>query len=128
MKKNLLAIIAISLLVVVTLSAFNQPQFPTGSFTHRVPGHFTRDYVLEFHDDGTWTTRLNDGIVSSGEYDIQGDEIVFVSDKYCDANQKGPATYNWTFENDDLCCDVKSVDPCITRQSIIDHVLHHKEP
>ena len=91
MKKNFATIVVCSLFLVVCLSACNQTQFPTGSFTHRSYGDFTRDYVLELNNDGTWTYLINQEIASFGTYSTQDNEFIFETDDYCDADQTGPA-------------------------------------
>lgn len=128
MKKNILAIIALCLLLVGCLSACTQSQFPIGTFSYVPKGGYQMDHVLEFHDDGTWIAYVNQEIGSYGTYSIQGNEFVFVTDDYCDADQTGPATYVWTYEDDILTFTAKGSDSCGGRHLLMNNRPYGKQP
>jgi len=128
MKKSIVTMIAFGLLLVMCLSACAQTQFPNGTFVYVSRGDYKLDYVLELHDDGTWVHYINQEIGSFGTYSIKGNEFVFVTDDYCDADQTGPANYIWTFEDGILSFTVKGSDPCVGRSMFINNTRYKKQP
>jgi hypothetical protein len=92
MKKAVWTIVVI-LFVAATLCACSSNKFPTGTFTHG-------DTSIEIRDDGTYTLMDGDEVLTEGTYSIQGDQIQYITDSYCDAENAGPATYKWQYDED----------------------------
>jgi len=92
------------------LSACARSDFPTGTYESG------SGYIqTEFNNDGSFTFSIGGQVMSTGTYSIQGHELIWETDSYCDEISAGKATYTWTFENDTLLFEVKGEDKCADR-------------
>ena len=110
MNKNHLIMISCILPLMFLLSACTTLNFPTGSFLSE-----DGDEQLDFTIDGRFTYYLMGTVDTVGTFSVQGDELTWETDRYCDANGPRKATYTWTFENDTLVFQVKGEDRCYAR-------------
>ena len=78
-------------------SAGGTSNFPTGTFVSN-----SGTYRFMFTDNGSWTISQGGGVIARGTFSIQGNEITWETDNYCDGIGAGKATYTWTFKNDTL--------------------------
>jgi hypothetical protein len=92
MKKAIWTIVVI-LFLAATLCACSSNKFPTGTYTHG-------DTSVEFRDDGTYALMDGNEVVTEGTYSIQDDQLQYITDSYCDAENAGPATYKWQYDED----------------------------
>ena len=107
MKKILWTIICV-LLVAATLSACSNDEFPTGSYRHN-------EFVAEYREDGTFTLYENGEVSTEGTYSVEGDEITWIQDSFCDEQNAGSATYQWTADDNGLSYEVIGEDQCEER-------------
>jgi len=108
--------------VVVTLAAASgcRNEFPTGTFERAVDSSFK----MELRDNGevlfTSSIQGDTTMMDSGTYSVEGSELVFETSDYCDATNRGSATYTWSFKQGILTLDPVGVDPCVERWQIVD--------
>ena len=110
MKKTLWTLFCI-LFVAAALSACSSKEFPTGSYTHQ-------SYTAVFGDDGSFTLLFGDEVVTEGTYSIEGDEITWGHDTWCDAENAGTATYRWQYEDGVLSYELIGEDLCEGRRDL----------
>jgi hypothetical protein len=109
MKKILWTITCI-LFVAATLCACSNDGFPTGTYRND-------SAVTEYRDDGTITMWDNDEIVTEGTYSVEGDEITWIQDSWCDEENAGSATYKWSADDDGLSFELIGEDLCEGRRN-----------
>jgi hypothetical protein len=66
-------------------------------------------------------------VEARGKFSIQGNELTWETDSYCDQSDAGKATYIWTYENDILQLQVKGKDKCSERYRRVDNFEYKKE-
>ena len=98
-KKHLTCITCI-LSMLILLSACTGSKFPTGTYV-------SETFQTEFNDDGSFIFPIGEQVLSKGTYSVQGDELTWETDSYCDEIGGGKAIYTWTFENDTLLFEVR---------------------
>ncbi len=121
MNKKHIAYIICTLLLIL-LPACAGSNFPIGTYTSE-SGVFQN----EFKEDGSFTFSMEGQVMSSGTYSIQGNELTWETDSYCDEMGGSGAIYTWTFENDTLLFEVKGEDKCADRLGTLHFVQYHKE-
>ena len=116
-RMALLVCLAVSVVVVVAGCGGG---FPTGTFERAVDSSFE----MELREDGTVLFRGSiqgdTNPMDSGTYSVEGSELVFETSEYCDATDRGAATYTWSFKGGVLTLDPVGVDPCVERWQIVD--------
>ena len=108
MKKILWTITCV-LFFAAALSACSNEGFPTGTYSHN-------QYVSEYRDDGTFTMWENDEIVTEGTYSVEGDELTWIQDSFCDAENAGSATYKWSADENGVSFELIGEDLCDGRR------------
>ncbi len=126
--KQFVSVVCIVLtLTLPLLSACGTPSgkssFPTGTFVCE-----SAPFKTEWRDDGTYTSWMDGQEMASGTYSVEGNELTYESDSYCDSLGAGKATYTWTFKDDTLTFEVKGEDECSDRMGTLHLVSWHKEP
>ncbi len=125
-EKNIASVICILLTLMLLFAcstSSSEPSFPTGIFASE-----SGPFKTEWRDDGTYTSWMNGQEITSGTYSVEGNELTFETDSYCDSLGAGEATYTWTFKDDTLTFEVKGEDPCSDRMGTLHLVSYHKEP
>jgi hypothetical protein len=110
--KKILWTITLVLFVAASLSACTSEEFPTGTYTRQ-------DLTIELRDDGTFTYMGGDEIITEGTYSIDGDEIQWINDTWCDAEYAGTATYKWQHEDGVLSFELIGEDLCEGRREVM---------
>jgi len=110
MKKTLWTIVFI-LFVATALCACSSKEFPTGTYTYQ-------KLTNVYRDDGTFTHMNGDEIVTEGTYSIEGDEIHWGHDTYCDRLNGGTATYKWQYEDGMMSFELVGEDLCEGRRDV----------
>ncbi len=113
--------ICVSLLL-LSLCACASPSFPYGTFASESG---TDQMVL--NQDGRFTYLESGTVVTAGTFSIQGNELTWETDSFCDEKGAGKATYTWTFENDTLVLQVKGEDRCADRRYVLHGAPYHLE-
>jgi len=125
-KKHITRVICI-MFVLTVLSACGtssvQSSFPTGMFLSE-----SGPFKTEWREDGTYTSWMNGQEITSGTYSVNGNELTYESDSYCDSLGAGKATYAWTLEDDTLTFELKGEDECSDRIGTLHQISWHKEP
>ena len=109
--KKLFWTITFVLFFAVSLCACRNDEFPTGSYIHN-------EYVIEYRDDGTFTLWKNGEIETEGTYSVKGDELTWIQDSVCDAENAGSATYQWLADDDGLRLELIGEDRCEGRRAV----------
>jgi hypothetical protein len=74
------------------------------------------DKVLEIRDESSFTFSKKDGSYnSSGTFSIDGNEITWETDSYCEQNDSGKATYKLIVQSNVLIFRVVGRDSCLDR-------------
>jgi hypothetical protein len=97
----------------------DETQFPTGKMVP-VSATSTEGGYIEYKSDGTYVGIDQTGdTFTEGTYTIDGDEITFVNDSYCEANAPGsnPATYTFEWDGEVLNFGDNPDDTCAERVS-----------
>ena len=113
--------ICVSLLF-LSLFACSSPSFPYGTF---VSDSGSDQMVL--NADGSFTYSESGTVVTTGTFSIQGNELTWETDSYCDERGAGKATYTWTFEDDTLVLQLKGEDHCSDRRYVLNLAPYHLE-
>jgi len=100
------------LLVAVSLSACSSKEFPTGTYSRQAG-------TVEYRDDGTFTYMFGDEVITEGTYSIEGDEILWINDTVCDAENAGSARYKWQHEDGVLSFELVGEDFCEGRREVM---------
>ena len=110
--KKIFWTITFVLFVAATLCACSNDGFPTGTYTHN-------QYVTEYRDDGTHTLWENDEVVTEGTFSVEGDEVTWIQDSFCDAENEGSATYKWSADDQGLKFELIGEDLCKGRRDTL---------
>ena len=103
------------LFVAAILCACSGNEFPTGTFTHQ-------NLTVEFMEDGTYKCLEGDEVITEGTYAIQDYEITWLTCRYCEAQNSGPATYRWQLEDGVLSFELIGDDFCGDRRvTLLEH-------
>jgi hypothetical protein len=92
-------------------------QFPTGKFIP-VDATSTDGGYIEYRSDGTYIGIDDVGdTFSQGTYTVDGDEITFVSDSFCEAAAPGssPITYTYDWDGEVMSFADNPDDTCAAR-------------
>jgi hypothetical protein len=108
MRKAIWTIVVI-LFFAATLCACSNDGFPTGRYKHN-------PFITEYRDDGTFTMWNNDEISTEGTYSVKGDEVTWIQDTFCDAENAGSATYKWLADDEGLKFELIGEDLCQGRR------------
>ena len=108
MRKAVWTIVVI-LFFAATLCACSSNKFPTGKYRNG-------SSVTEYRDDGTFTMWDNDEIATEGTYSVKGDEVTWIQDTFCDAENAGSATYKWIADDQGLKFELIGEDLCQGRR------------
>lgn len=111
MKKIIWTIVVV-LLVAAALSACSSDEFPYGTYSRQ-------DATVEYRNDGTFTYKFGDEVVTEGTYSIEGDEILWINDSVCDAENAGSARYKWQHEDGVLSFELIGEDLCEGRREVM---------
>lgn len=109
-------------LLLLSLSSCSTPSFPYGTFVSE-----TGSYQLVLNDNGAVTFSEYEAVVTTGTFSINGNELTWETDSYCDERSAGKATYTWRFEDDPLILHVKVEDACADRLFVLDGVAYYLE-
>ena len=110
-------------LLLLLLSACSSPTFPYGTFVSD-----SGSFEMVLKDDGSFTFSESGTVVTAGTFSLQGNELTWETDSFCDEKDAGKATYTWTFENATLVLDVKGEDQCADRLFVLNHAPYQLEP
>lgn len=110
--KKILWTITFVLFFAVSLCACSNDEFPTGSYRHD-------EFVAEYRDDGTFTLYENGEISTEGTYSNEGDEVTWIQDSFCDAENAGSATYQWSADEHGLRFELIGEDQCEARRDTL---------
>jgi|GEM_PF-1552094 len=115
------------LIIIMMASASCQPKssFPYGTYTSE-----DGIYQWALNEDGSWEFSYSKSgrIISVGTFSVQGDEVTWETDSYCDEIKPRQATYTWTFKDDILVFKVKGADICSSRHNVIQNKLYYLNP
>jgi hypothetical protein len=98
------------------------PMFPYGVYISQ-----TGDYILEINVDGSFsrTAPAATGFLpSTGTFSVQGKELTWTKDSYCDKPGLGNATYTWSYENETLMFQTKGTEPCDMRMQELNYIRY----
>ena len=108
--KKILWMIMVFLFVAVSLIACSSDEFPYGTYRNG-------SAVSEYREDGTFTMWNNDEVVTEGTFSVDGDEVTWIQDSWCDAeNTGGSSTYKWTLNERGLRFELIGEEPCLGRR------------
>lgn len=110
------------LIPLLLLCACSSPSFPYGTFASD-----SGSYQMVLNDDGSFTYSESGTVVTTGTFSVQGNELTWEVDSYCDEIGAGKATYTWTFEDDTLILQVKGEDQCSDRLFVLNLAEYHLE-
>jgi hypothetical protein len=119
MNRKYLSIVVCIVLMLVTVSACAESDFPTGMFI--VEGGY---YELEFTEDGEVFKYTDGSLDNQGIYSVRGDEFTWKSHTFCGDKK---AIYIWTYENDAIIFTLKGEDNCPARVFFFDNRTFYKE-
>ncbi len=83
--------------------------------------------ILKLADDGSFTFSESGAVVATGTFSIQGSEMTWETDTYCERMGAAKATYVWSFENETLLFHVKGDDRCADRLRVLNDMPYRKE-
>ena len=112
--KKILWTIMVVLFVAVAISACSSDEFPYGTYTRQ-------NQMVEYRDDGTFTYMFSGEVVTEGTFTIDGDEILWMKDTWCDAENAGSATYKWHHEDGALSFELVGEDFCEGRRGVMSY-------
>ena len=95
----------------------DETQFPTGKIVP-ASASSTEEGYIEYRTDGTYVgIDQTGGTFTEGTYTIDGDEITFTDDSYCEANAPGsnPVTYTFEWDGEVLTFVDNPDDTCAAR-------------
>lgn len=134
MKRLILLAVMGMVLTVIGCSSGATPSLPTpGPALIAFPiGTFTMQL-----GDNQWTMRLNENgncilvedgvIVSTGVYNVTGDQLAWLQNAYCAAQDAERGTYTWSFDGKVLA--FKQIqDGCADRKAWLDNIGWTKKP
>jgi hypothetical protein len=98
------------------------PSFPPGTYVAE-----SISATLKLADDGRFTFSESGTVVATGTYSIQGNEITWETDTYCERVGAAKATYVCSFKDDTLLFQVKGDDRCADRLRVLNDVPYRKE-
>ena len=110
--KKIFWTIACVFFLAAALCACSSNEFPTGSYR-------TGEFVAEYRDDGTFTLYENGEVSTEGTYSVEGDEITWIQDSFCDAENAGSATYKWSADDQGLKFELIGEDQCEARHTTL---------
>lgn len=99
MKNMILILLSSILMLTLTLSACTSNKFPTGVFEHEL----INGLIFVINKEHTWAYYVNNLIVASGTYSINGEEFIVETDKVNGSINPNFATYTWSYHNNILC-------------------------
>jgi hypothetical protein len=103
-------------------SSETNQRFPYGVYTSN-PG--TDQITLE--ENGNFTYKVSSSVLTSGTFSVQGSEITWETDSYCDQSGARKATYKWTFNNDILIFNILVQGTCPDRLAVLNLIQYHVE-
>jgi hypothetical protein len=103
MNKSFFRLIVFILFLLFSLNACTSNQFPTGLFEHEL----IKGFVLEIDKDSTWAYYVNNMLVASGTYAIDGQEFIIETDEINGSINPNYATYTWSYHNGILSLRLK---------------------
>jgi hypothetical protein len=95
----------------------DETRFPTGKMVP-VSATSTEEGYIEYKTDGTYVGVDQTGdTFTDGTYTLDGDEITFTSDSYCEASAPGsnPVTYTFDWDGEVLSFGDNPDDTCADR-------------
>jgi hypothetical protein len=119
MNRKYLGIAVCIVLMLVTVSACAESDFPTGTFS--IEGGYLK---WEFTKNGKVFEYQDGSLVQEGIYSVRGDEFTWESHTFCGDKK---ATYIWTYENDTLLFTLKGEDDCSIREHFFNNKPYYKE-
>ncbi len=122
MYKRYIIVSICVLLLIFSMYACSTSRNPYGTYTSDSGG-----YQLELNDDGTFTFLSKGKVESKGTFSLNGNEITWDTDSFCDLQGNGKSTYTWTLKDDTLVMTVQGEDKCSDRQTVIDQFPYHIE-
>lgn len=98
--------------------------FPIGTFTMQLGNH---QWTMLLNEIGSCTL-VEDGVmVSTGVYNVTGDQLEWLQNTYCAAQGAERGTYTWSFDGTVLT--FKQVqDGCADRKAWLDNIQWVKKP
>lgn len=97
-------------------------QFPTGVFSAG-----DGKYILEFGEDHRFKFIEYGNLTAVGTFSINGNEITWETDSFCDQENLGKATYIWQYDKEMLSFQLIGKDKCSPREGVINGVAFQKE-
>ena len=97
----------------------DETKFPTGKFIP-VEATATEEGYIEYKADGTYVGVSGGGSTfTEGTYTVDGDEITFPDDSFCEVNSPGsnPVTYTFEWDGEVLSFADTPDDTCADRVS-----------
>ena len=127
-KKNPLfsLVLIIILLLVILLFVL----VGCGSTQDLLPGryetmHEGQTWVIDLQSDGSWTGTFGGELLTTGSYELEANQITWLSDSHCEGTgHAGEASYRWRYRNDRLTFKSIGVDPCVSREVILEDEVY----
>ena len=115
------------LVIIMMACAGCQPKssFPYGTYTSE---DGTYQWVLSEDGSTEFSFSKSGKVISAGTFSVQGDEVTWETDSYCDAIKPRQATYTWTFKDDKLVFKVIGADICSSRHKVIQNKPYYLNP
>jgi hypothetical protein len=107
--KKIIWTITFVLLIAAALSACSSDEFPYGRYR-------SGSAVTEYREDGKLTMWNNDEVVTEGTFSVDGDEVTWIQDSWCEEENVGSATYRWQHEDGVLSFELIGEEPCLGRR------------
>ena len=118
MKRHLTcAIVVVAALGMLGGCSDDEDEFPTGKIVP-VSATSTEEGYFEYKSDGTYVGIDGAGdMFTEGTYTIDGDEITFENDSFCEASAPGsnPVTYTFEWDGEMLTFGDNPDDTCADR-------------
>lgn len=128
MEKSPMQYLVYMLLLLLVLSACSNLSSETNqSFPYGVYASNPEIDQMTLEENGNFTYKVSGTVLTSGTFTVQGNEITWETDSYCDQSNAGKATYTWTFDNDILIFSVVGEERCPGRLAVLNLIQYQVE-